>query len=362
MNRYPRSNPLDTLLGLVVIAGGILTVLTAVAWVWETYQLLTSNQLARDVALYGRIASIVIVLFGLVAIRFRSAGYAAIVAFAFSWIALQFGDAPASEFWGFAGFLPVLAVYPWLAIRFPEPAERRERELASNPVQEQGGSQLPHLPITKPRKDLSSLVGMEELKGRLRLATEDILDKRGDGGYGDAGGDGQSGAALISLKSTLSVFAGKEGYRLTWSDSLGDSKISVPPIDRLPGIEAKAAEIAKAGTGSFNLAVDKEAKSLYASADLNGLVQVAGKAGIETLAESNGSLTVKLRSTPKTMYVFDRVDKSDLSVDWQDPTSFTVPMRDKIELALDSKTLQLTRVADKRYVIVLQPSAETTTK
>ncbi len=181
MNRYPRSNPLDTLLGLVVIAGGILTVLTAVAWVWETYQLLTSNQLARDVALYGRIASIVIVLFGLVAIRFRSAGYAAIVAFAFSWIALQFGDAPASEFWGFAGFLPVLAVYPWLAIRFPEPAERRERELASNPVQEQGGSQLPHLPITKPRKDLSSLVGMEELKGRLRLATEDILDKRGDG-------------------------------------------------------------------------------------------------------------------------------------------------------------------------------------
>lgn len=181
-------------------------------------------------------------------------------------------------------------------------------------------------------------------------------------GYGDAGGDGQSGAALISLKSTLSVFAGKEGYRLTWSDSLGDSKISVPPIDRLPGIEAKAAEIAKAGTGSFNLAVDKEAKSLYASADLNGLVQVAGKAGIETLAESNGSLTVKLRSTPKTMYVFDRVDKSDLSVDWQDPTSFTVPMRDKIELALDSKTLQLTRVADKRYVIVLQPSAETTTK
>jgi hypothetical protein len=136
----------------------------------------------------------------------------------------------------------------------------------------------------------------------------------------------------------------------------------VPPIDRLPTIEAKAEEITRAGTGAFNLGVDKVAKSLYASADLNGLVQVAGKAGIETLSEANGNLAVKLRSTPSTMYVFDRVDKTDLTVDWQDPTSFTVPMRDKMELALDNRTLQLTRVADKRYVIVLQPSAETTTK
>lgn len=181
-------------------------------------------------------------------------------------------------------------------------------------------------------------------------------------GYGDKGGEGQSGAGLISLKTTLSVFADKEGYRLNWNDSLGDSKISVPPIDRLPSIEARAAELTKAGTGSFNLGVDKVAKSLYASSDFNGLAQVVGKAGIETLAESNGALAVKLRSTPSTMYVFDRVDKTDLTVDWQDPTSFTVPMRDKMELALDSKTLQLTRVADKRYVIVLQPSAETTTK
>ncbi|MHC2876669.1 TrbG/VirB9 family P-type conjugative transfer protein [Ralstonia sp. 121560039-2] len=181
-------------------------------------------------------------------------------------------------------------------------------------------------------------------------------------GYGVGGAEGPGGADLISMKTTMSVFAGKEGYRLTWSDGLGDSKITVPPIDRLSGIEAKAAELTKAGTGAFNLGVDKDAKALYAAADLNGLVQVAGKAGIETLSESNGTLAVKLRSTPKTMYVFDRADKSDLSVDWQDPTSFTVPMREKMELALDSKTLQVTRVADKRYVVVLQPSAETTTK
>lgn len=181
-------------------------------------------------------------------------------------------------------------------------------------------------------------------------------------GYGDGGGDGKVGGGLISMKSTLSVFADKEGYRLNWIGGLADSKISVPPIDRLPTIEAKAEEITRAGTGAFNLGVDKVAKSLYASADLNGLVQVAGKAGIETLTEANGNLAVKLRSTPSTMYVFDRVDKTDLTVDWQDPTSFTVPMRDKMELALDNRTLQLTRVADKRYVIVLQPSAETTTK
>ena len=88
MNHYSRSNPFDTLLGLLVIAGGVLTVLTAVAWGWETYQLFTSSQTARDVALYGRIASVVVVMFGLAAIRVRSAGYAAITAFAFSWIAL----------------------------------------------------------------------------------------------------------------------------------------------------------------------------------------------------------------------------------------------------------------------------------
>ncbi|ANJ76315.1 ATP-binding protein [Ralstonia insidiosa] len=181
MNHYSRSNPFDTLLGLLVIAGGVLTVLTAVAWGWETYQLFTSSQTARDVALYGRIASVVVVMFGLAAIRVRSAGYAAITAFAFSWIALQFGGAPTSEFWGFAGFLPILAFYPWLAIRFPEASESRDRELASNPAQEQGASRLPQLPVMKPRKDLSSLVGMEELKGRLRHATEEILGAREEG-------------------------------------------------------------------------------------------------------------------------------------------------------------------------------------
>ena len=182
MNHYSRSNPFDTLLGLLVIAGGVLTVLTTVAWGWETYQLFTSSQSARDVALYGRIASVVVVMFGLAAIRVRSAGYAAITAFAFSWTCAPIWRRPyQSSFGALRVFFLFLAFYPWLAIRFPEPSESRDRELASNPAQDQGASRLPQLPVTKPRKDLSSLVGMEELKGRLRHATEEILGARVEG-------------------------------------------------------------------------------------------------------------------------------------------------------------------------------------
>lgn len=179
-NNY-RSNPFDTLLGLLVFLVGGFAVLAAIAWLWETYQLLTSTQSARDVALYGRIASIVVVLFGLAAIRFRSAAYVAITVFAFSWIALQMGNAQTLAFWGFGGFLPILAIYPWLAKRFPETTDSRERELTAGTQKEPGGSQLPHLPVTTPRKNLNSLVGMDDLKSRLRHAAEEILEKRVEG-------------------------------------------------------------------------------------------------------------------------------------------------------------------------------------
>jgi transitional endoplasmic reticulum ATPase len=188
---YRRSNPLDTLLGVVVIALVVFAVCAAVAWVWETSQLFTGSPSAHDVVLYGRVASIVIAVLGLVAIRFRSAAYMAITVFAFSWIALRAGDAAAGEFWGFAGFFPILAIYPWLARKFPEVEESRERALATSSQSDASGSTpLPHLPVSTPRKTLDSLVGMEDLKDRLRGAVEDILAKR------EAGEDPRNGILL----------------------------------------------------------------------------------------------------------------------------------------------------------------------
>ena len=84
--RYRQSNPLDTLLGLAVIALLAFAVLSAVAWAWETWQLLTSNQSTHDVVLYGRVASVVIVVLGLAAIRFWAIAYVAITVFALSLI------------------------------------------------------------------------------------------------------------------------------------------------------------------------------------------------------------------------------------------------------------------------------------
>lgn len=178
---YRRSNPLDTLLGVAVIALLAFAALSLIAWAWETWQLLTSNQSAHDVVLYGRVASIVIAILGLAAIRFRSVAYLAITVFAFSWLALRSGQAGVGEFWGFAGFLPILAGYPWLARKFPEVADGRERALAVNNTQETGSAPLPHLPVSTPRKTLDSLVGMEDLKDRLRAAVSDILAKRVEG-------------------------------------------------------------------------------------------------------------------------------------------------------------------------------------
>lgn len=179
--RYRQSNPLDTLLGLAVIALLAFAVLSAVAWAWETWQLLTSNQSTHDVVLYGRVASVVIVVLGLAAIRFWAIAYVAITVFAFSWIALLSGHADAGKFWGFAGFLPILSVYPWLARKFPEAADERERAMVVNNPQETGSTPLPHLPVATPRKTLDSLVGMEDLKDRLRGAVSDILAKRSEG-------------------------------------------------------------------------------------------------------------------------------------------------------------------------------------
>jgi transitional endoplasmic reticulum ATPase len=183
MNGYnDRSNPLDTLLGVVIIGLVIFSVCAAIAWVWETWQLFATNQSAHDVVLYVHVASIVIAILGLAAIRFRSVAYVAITVFAFSWIALRSGGASAGEFWGFAGFFPILAVYPWLARKFPEVAENRERSLATNPRQDASATTpLPHLAVTAPRKTLDALVGMEDLKDRLCGAVTDILAKRTDG-------------------------------------------------------------------------------------------------------------------------------------------------------------------------------------
>ncbi|MFC7633435.1 AAA family ATPase [Paraburkholderia humisilvae] len=178
---YRRSNPLDTILGIAVVALLAFAVLSSIAWAWETWQLLTSNQSTHDVILYGRVASIVIAILGLAAIRFRAVAYVAITVFAFSWLALRSGGADGGEFWGFAGFMPILAIYPWLARKFPEVADGRERAMAVNNSQEAGSTPLPHLPVTTPRKGLDSLVGMADLKDRLRDAASDILAKRVEG-------------------------------------------------------------------------------------------------------------------------------------------------------------------------------------
>ncbi|WP_346779476.1 TrbG/VirB9 family P-type conjugative transfer protein [Burkholderia sp. Ac-20345] len=182
-------------------------------------------------------------------------------------------------------------------------------------------------------------------------------------GYGNSSnGDNSSGTGGISLRSTLAVFAEKEHYQLTWGVGVADKKITVPPVDREPNFDAKLVDLGKAGAGACNLGVDKEAKLIYAEPDLGGLAKINGKAGIETLSEANSVLTVKLRTSPKTMYAVDRVDNSDIAVKWTDPTAFTMPVREKMELTLDGKTLDLTHVGNSRYVVVLQPTAGTTTK
>jgi hypothetical protein len=93
-----------------------------------------------------------------------------------------------------------------------------------------------------------------------------------------------------------------------------------------------------------------------------GLDQVVGKAGIEVVSAANGMLTVTLRSTPKTMFVVDRSDNSDIAVSWANPTSFSIPVREKVEITLDSKTVDLTHVLGNRYVVALQPTAGNITK
>ncbi|CAB3767552.1 TrbG/VirB9 family P-type conjugative transfer protein [Paraburkholderia humisilvae] len=182
-------------------------------------------------------------------------------------------------------------------------------------------------------------------------------------GYGNAGiGDGSSENGGISLRTTLAVFAEKEHYQFTWGGGVPDRKITVPPVDREPNFDAKLVDLGKASAGACNLGVDKETKTIYVEPDLGGLVEVIAKAGIETLSEANAFLTVKLRVSPKTMYVIDRVDNSDVTVKWKDATTFTMPVREKMELTLDGKTLDLTHVGDGHYVVALQPSAGNTIK
>ncbi len=182
-------------------------------------------------------------------------------------------------------------------------------------------------------------------------------------GYGEPNdGDRSIANDGISLRATLAVFAEKEHYQLTWGVGVADKKIVVPAVDREPSFDAKLVDLGKAGAAACNLGVDKDAKMIYAEPDLNGLVQINAKAGIKTLSEANALLTVKLLASPKTMYVVDRVDDSDISVNWQDATTFTVPVRQKMALTLDGKTLDLTHVGDSRYVVALQPSAGTTIK
>jgi outer membrane protein OmpA-like peptidoglycan-associated protein len=183
-------------------------------------------------------------------------------------------------------------------------------------------------------------------------------------GYGksDPVADDPPAEQMISLQATLSVFAEKEHYLLTWGKNVADTKIAVPPVDRQPNFEAKVVELGRASAGACDIGVDQSAKMIFAESDLNALVQITGKAGIETLSDVNDVLTVKVRTSPKTMYVIDRVDNSDIPVKWTDPQTFTVPVREKMQLSLDGKILDLTHVADGRYVVVLQPSAGNTTK